>query len=80
VIENDTNDTWHNLKHTLWGLMAGRHRTQHGVITQSSTPTSDVKRVLDALNLKPPKRYLELPRPSHNEIHHPSGPSRARTA
>jgi hypothetical protein len=68
------------LKHTLWGLMAGRHRTQHGVITQSSTPTSDVKRVLDALNLKPPKRYLELPRPSHNEIHHPSGPSRARTA
>jgi hypothetical protein len=64
VIENETNDTWHNLKHTTWQLMAGRHRTQHGIITQSSTPTSDMKRVLDALNLKPPKRYLELPRPN----------------
>jgi hypothetical protein len=63
VTENQTNDTWGNLKQTLWGLMAGQHRTQSGVITQTSTPTSGVKSVLDALNLKPPKRYLELPRP-----------------
>jgi transposase len=61
VTENQTNDTWGNLKQTLWGLMAGQHRTQSGVITQTSTPTSGVKSVLDALDLKPPKRYLELP-------------------
>ncbi len=64
VTENQTNDTWGNLKHTLWGLMAGPHRTQHGTLTQTSTPTPDVKRVLDALNLKPPKRYLDIPRPN----------------
>jgi hypothetical protein len=63
VIENETNDTWGNLKQTLHGLMAGQHRTQHGILTQSSTPTPAVKSVLDALNLKAPKRYLELPRP-----------------
>lgn len=64
VIENQTNDTWGDLKQTLWGLMAGQHRTQHGTLTQTSTPTPDVKRVLDALNLKPPKRYLDIPRPN----------------
>ncbi len=64
VIENEANDTWGNLKQTLHGLMAGQHRMQSGFITQTSTPSSGVKSVLDALNLKPPKRYLELPRPS----------------
>ena len=64
VIENETNDTWANLKQDLWALMAGQHRTQHGIITQTSTPTASVKRVLDALDLKPPKRFLDLPRPA----------------
>ncbi|MBA3890770.1 MAG: IS1634 family transposase [Gemmatimonadaceae bacterium] len=63
VIENETHETWHNLKNITWPLMVGQHRTQHGLISQSSTPTTDMKRVLDALNVKPPKRYLELPRP-----------------
>ncbi|MBA4171018.1 MAG: IS1634 family transposase [Chloroflexi bacterium] len=63
VIENETSETWHNLKNITWPLMVAQHRTQHGPISQSSTPKSDMKRVLDALNVKPPKRYLELPRP-----------------
>jgi len=64
VIENETNDTWGNLKQDLWALMAGQHRTQHGIITQTSTPTAGVKSVLDALDLKPPKRFLDIPRPT----------------
>jgi transposase len=64
VIENETNDTWANLEQTLWPLMVGQHQTQSGIITQTSTPTSDVKRVLDALSIKPPKRFLELPKPA----------------
>jgi transposase len=64
VIENETRDTWGNLKQDLWTLMAGQHRTQHGILTQSSTPSKDVKRVLDALRLKPPKRFLDMPRPT----------------
>ena len=44
--------------------MAGQHRTQHGIITQTSTLTNSVKSVLDALKLKPSKRFLDLPRPA----------------
>ena len=62
VIENQTNDTWGNLKQTLHGLMAGQHRTQHGVLTQTSTLAKSVKGVLDALRIKPPKRFLDIPR------------------
>ncbi len=72
VIENETNETWGNLKHTLWGLMAGQHRTQHGILTQSSTPTTGVKSVLEALRIKAPKGYLELPRPSKTYSHQPN--------
>jgi len=64
VIENETRDTWGNLKQDLWALMAGQHRSQHGIITQTSTLTKSVKSVLDALDLKPPKRFLDLPRPA----------------
>ena len=80
VIENETNDTWSNLKQTLHALMAGQHRTQSGAITQASTPTNAMKSVLTALNLKPSKRYLELPRPNTALVRHPTGPFRARTA
>ena len=64
VIENETNHTWGNVKQDLWALMAGQHRTQHGVLTQTSTLTSSVKSVLDALGIKPPKRFLDVPRPT----------------
>jgi hypothetical protein len=64
VIENETSDTWGNLKQDLWALMVGQHQTQAGLITQTSTPTSSVKRVLDALKIKAPKRFLDLPKPA----------------
>ena len=70
VIENETRDTWGNLKQDLWALMAVQHRTQHDLITQTSAPTSRVKSVLDALKLKPPKRFLDLPRPAKNYSHY----------
>lgn len=63
VIENETDRTWHQLKKTMWPLMVGRHQTQHGVISQTNKPTNEQKAVLDALNLKAPARYLEVPRP-----------------
>jgi hypothetical protein len=52
------------LKQDLWALMAGQHRSQHGIITQTSTLTKRVKSVLDALDLKPPKRFLDIPKPT----------------
>lgn len=63
VIENETDDTWGNLKQDLWVLMAGQYCSEHGVIIQTSTLTKGVKRVLDALKVKPPKRFLDMPRP-----------------
>jgi hypothetical protein len=33
------------------------------VIIQTSTLTKGVKNVLDALKVKPPKRFLDMPRP-----------------
>ena len=64
VTENETDRTWHQLKQTLWPLMVARHQTKHGVISQTNKPTNEQKTVLDALNLKAPKRYLEVPRPT----------------
>jgi len=47
----------------MWPLMAAKHRTQHGIISQTNAPTTEQKAVLDALSVKPPKRYLDLPTP-----------------
>ncbi len=64
MAENQTGETWHQLKQTLWPLMVGRHQTQYGVISQTNKPTTEQKSVLNALNLKSPKRYIEVPRPT----------------
>jgi transposase len=64
VTENETSQTWHQLKQIMWPLMAGQHQTQYGIISQTTKPTPQQKTVLDALNLKAPKRYLEIPRPT----------------
>lgn len=63
VTENETGETWHQLKRTMWSLMVARHQTQHGVISQTNKPTNEQKAVLDAVNVKPPRRYLQVPRP-----------------
>ncbi|MCA1789658.1 MAG: transposase, partial [Thioalkalivibrio sp.] len=64
ITENKTKQTWHQLKQTLWPFMVGRHQTQYGVISQTNKPTTQQKAVLNALNLKAPKRYIEVPRPT----------------
>lgn len=63
VTENETQRTWHQLKQTMWPLMVAQHQTQHGIISQTNKPTNEQKTVLDALNLKAPNRYPEVPRP-----------------
>ena len=63
VAENETGDSWHQLKRSMRPLLVGYHATQHGNIAQTNKLTTEQKRVLDAVNVKPPKRYLELPTP-----------------
>lgn len=42
--------------------MVARNKTQHGVIGQTNPPTLERKNVLDTLDLKAPKQYLDVPR------------------
>jgi transposase len=63
IIENETGETWANLKKLFRPLLAGYHQTRHGPIVQTNKLTKEQTLVLDALKLKPPGRYLELPTP-----------------
>jgi len=63
IAENESGETWHQLKRIFRPLLVAEHATQHGNIAQTNKLTSDQKRVLDAVNIKPPKRYLEIPTP-----------------
>ncbi|UCH26705.1 MAG: transposase, partial [Trueperaceae bacterium] len=68
IIENGSGETWHNIKKNFRPLLVGFHDTRHGPITQTTRVSSEQKRVLDALKLKPPQRYLELPAPKTAKI------------
>lgn len=63
IAENESGETWHQLKQVFRPLLVGYHATQHGHIAQTTKLTSEQKRVLDAVNVKPPKRYREVPSP-----------------
>jgi len=63
IAENESGETWHQLKRIFRPLLVAEHATQQGVISQTNKLTVDQKRVLDGLNLKTPKRYLAIPTP-----------------
>jgi len=63
IAENESGESWHQLKRFMRPLLVGFHATQHGNIAQTTKLTTEQKRVLDAVNVKPPKRYLEIPTP-----------------
>ncbi len=61
VIENDRRQTWHQRKELLRPMMVAQHPTKHGLVSETDTLTSDQKSVLDALRLKPPARFPNVP-------------------
>jgi len=63
VAENESGQSWHQLKRIFQPLFVGFHNTQHGPITQTNKLTDEQKHVLDAIKVKRPKRYLEVPTP-----------------
>lgn len=63
IAENESGASWHQLKQVFRPLLVGFHATQHGDIAQTNKLTPEQKRVLDAVGVKPPKRYLEVPSP-----------------
>jgi len=61
VIENDSRATWHQLKKIFRPLMVAQHATKHGLVSETNALTSEQKRVLDALRVKPPARFPNVP-------------------
>jgi len=64
IAETESGDSWHELKKDFRRLTVGFLATNGGELAQLNKVTSEQKRVLDALNLKPPRRNVsvELPR------------------
>jgi transposase len=61
VIENDSRHTWHQLKKLFRPLMVAQHATKHGIVCETNAVTSEQKSVLDALRVKPPARFPNVP-------------------
>ena len=68
IIENESGRTWHQIRKNFRSLLVGFHDTRHGPISQTTRVSSEQKRVLDALHVKAPARYLDLPALKKPEI------------
>lgn len=61
VIENETGETWFQIKKTLSTLTLGIHRSPSGQLSQSSPATPEQKELFKRTRVKLPPRYYELP-------------------
>ena len=65
IAENEAGESWQQLKKAFRPWLVADHKTQHGMISQANKVGPEQKRVLDALQLKLPKRYLAVPTPQN---------------
>ena len=64
LIETRTDRTWHQVKQIMHPLSVAYQHSEHGPVLQTNRVNSEQKSVLDALELKSPKRFLQLPTPT----------------
>lgn len=64
LIETRTDQTWHQVLKTMRPLSVAIQASPYGLVLQTNRVTSEQKIVLDALELKPPRRFLQLPTPT----------------
>jgi transposase len=60
VAENETGETWRNMRKDLGDLQIGIHRTADGEVWQTNPLRSAVKQLLDRLKIKPPPRFYAI--------------------
>jgi transposase len=60
VAENQTGDTWRNLRRELQRLHQGTFRGTAGLVQKTSEPTTAQLRILRALALEPPPAFPAL--------------------
>jgi len=60
VIENDTGDTWRNIRHELDRMHLVTLATPDGRVAQRSTTTGGQKTIFTALKLAEPPRFFDF--------------------
>jgi len=63
VAEQETGQTWFQLKKTLSTLQVGIHKTQAGEVWQTGEVRPEMASILKALDVKQPPKYLDFPTP-----------------
>lgn len=63
IAEQETDQTWFQLKKTLSTLQVGIFKTLEGDIWQTGQIRKELANVFDALDIKCPAKFLEFPRP-----------------
>lgn len=63
LIETRTHKTWHQVMKVMRPLSVAIQASPYGVVMQTNRVKSEQKSVLDALSIKPPQRFLQLPTP-----------------
>jgi len=64
IPESESRHSWHELKKNFRRLTVGFLGTNDGKLAQLNKLTTDQKRVLDALKVKPPRRNVSLEPPA----------------
>jgi transposase len=63
IIEQETNQTWFQLKKIFATLQIGLFKTMEGDILQTGQIRKELASVFKVLNIKSPARFLDLPKP-----------------
>lgn len=63
IAENETGQTWFQMKKNLATLQVGIHRTRAGEVWQTNPVSEANKELFEALNIDLPRRFLSLPIP-----------------
>jgi hypothetical protein len=64
LIETQTQQTWHQVMRTVRPLSVAYQHSPYGTVTQTNRVSNRQKSVPDALDIKPPERFLQLPTPA----------------
>jgi len=68
VAENESGQTWFQIKKGLDKLQVGIHRTRAGEVWQANNPSDELKELFERLKLKIPPRTLSLPTPRGDRV------------
>jgi hypothetical protein len=60
IAEQQTGQSWHQMRLALSGIEVGHHRVQEGEVWQTTALNAEQQELLQRLDIKPPNRYLAM--------------------